>query len=435
MSTRPPQVSGAIEASIPYRKIALRIMPILCACYVAAYIDRTNIGFAKLGFTHDLAFTETVYGLGAGLFYLGYVTCEIPSNLYMARVGMRRTLVRIMLLWSGSCAALALMQSPAQYYALRILLGAAEAGLAPGVFLYLTYWIPAARRARFTALFMASVPIAGVIGGPLAGVFMGGLDGWLGIPGWRWLLLIEGMLGLPLAALAFRTLTDRPINAHWLSENERSAILKQFAADAQLAPASHATFGEVLRDARFYLLVGLGFGIMTSMGGLFFWLPTIIRRAGVESVLDVGLLAMVPFAIAIAVQYIVAVHSDRVGERRWHAVLSAFAAALGWGLAATSGTSVIWSVVFLTLAAAGTSAATGIFWALPGLMLRDRASPGGIALVTSLAGFGNLVSPPLVGWLADRTGTLAAGQVYFGLLMAIGGLMLLAGTAGRSTAA
>ena len=410
-----------------YRRIAWRILPLLMMCYVLAYIDRTNIGIAKLDFTRTLGFSETVYGVGASVFYLGYILFEIPSNLYLARVGMRRTLLRIMILWGVSCAAMALMTLPWHYYGLRILLGIGEAGLAPGVFLYITFWIPAVRRARFTALFMASVPLSGMIGGPLAGLIMHDLDGALGLAGWQWLFVAEGLPVIPLAIMVYRTLDDRPGDAAWLTDGERRQVIAELTLDETVSRGrTHASFAAALKTPRFYLLVGLGFGIMASMGGLFFWLPTMLRETGVESTRTIGFLSAIPFAIAVVAQYLVARRSDLRQERRWHTAIPAFVGALGWGLLPIASESTSMSLVALTLAAAGTVAATGVFWTLPAMALSGTAAAGGIALVTTLSGLGNFISPTLVGWLVDRTGDLKAGQYYFGTTLLIGALMVLA---------
>lgn len=411
-----------------YRKIAVRILPFLVLCYVLAYVDRTNIGIAKLDFTKTLGFSETEYGVGASIFYLGYILFEIPSNMYLARVGMRRTLLRIMILWGVACAAMALMTLPWHYYALRIMLGIGEAGLAPGVFLYLTYWVPKARRARFTGLFMASPPVSGMIGGPVAGLIMHDLDGALGLAGWQWLFIAEGLPVIPLAYLVYKFLDDRPADAAWLTDGQRRQVIAELEVDrAGDEGHTHASFAAALRTPRFYLLVGLGLGIMASMGGLFFWLPTMLRETGVQSARTIGFLSAVPFAIALVGLYFVSRHSDLTQERRWHTAIPAMVGAVGWWLLPAASESTSMSLVALTLAAGGTVGASGVFWSLPALALSGTAAAGGIALVTTISGLGNFISPTLVGWLVDQTGDLKVGQYYFGTLLFIGALMVLAG--------
>ncbi len=410
------------EGEALYRRIMWRIMPLLVICYIVSFIDRTNVGLAKIQFMDDLGFSNAQYGLGAGIFYLGYIMLEIPSNQALARIGARLTLLRIMVLWGLCCAALAWMASPMHFYVLRFLLGAAEAGFFPGVLLYLTFWIPSRRRARFTAVFMASIPIAGLLGGPIGGLMITGMDGVAGWRGWQWLFVAEGLPAVLLGLVVYFVFSDRPADCRWLSPEERLRVQADLDADRQnIHPSAHATFVATLGDPAFYLLGILGFAIMVSTAGVFFWLPSIIAESGVADTRIIGLLSGVPFIIAVIVQYAVARHSDSVQERRWHAVLPILIGALGWIALPAVSDSVPLALVALTVATTGSLAAMGPFWSLPPAMLSGAAVAGGIALVTTLAGLGNFLSPILVGWLVDQTGSLAAGQVYFGVLMLIGG--------------
>jgi len=397
-------------------------MPLLVVCYIVSFIDRTNVGLAKIEFMGDLGFNNAQYGLGAGIFYLGYILLEIPSNQALAKIGARLTLLRIMVLWGVCCVALAWMSTPTHFYVLRFLLGAAEAGFFPGVLLYLTFWIPSRRRARFTAIFMASIPIAGLLGGPIAGFILTGMDGLAGWRGWQWLFVVEGLPAIILGLVVYFTLSDRPANARWLSPDERLRVQADLDADKRSAPPSaHATFGAALRDPAFYVLGILGFAIMVSTAGVFFWLPSIIAESGVADTRVIGMLSAVPFIIAVIVQYAVARHSDATQERRWHAAVPVLLGAFGWIALPAVSDSVPLALIALTVATTGSLAAMGPFWSLPPAMLSGTAVAGGIALVTTLAGLGNFLSPVLVGWLVDQTGSLAAGQVYFGVLMLIGG--------------
>jgi MFS family permease len=428
-----PTVRAHVNAT--YAKIKWRILPFLMVCYIVAFIDRTNIGVAKLGFTHELKFGEGIYGFGAGVFYLGYILLEIPSNLFLARAGIRNTLLRIMLVWGACCMALALMSTPAEYYLLRFLLGAAEAGLFPGILLYVTFWIPAPQRARFTALFMASIPISGILGGPLAGYIMRDFDHWHGIAGWRWLFILEGMPAVLLGIAAYFYLEDGPAQADWLSPREKSDVLAELEAERAAKMGRHEfpqSFAQVLLDRRFYAIAALGFAIMVSIGGAFLWLPTIIQRAGVAEITEVGLLSAVPFAVGLIAQFVVARHSDRTLERRWHAVIPAVLSAVGWGLLPLAARSPAMALMLLILATSGSLAAMGPFWTLPASYLSGAATAGGIALITTVAGFGNFISPILVGQITRITGSLASGQVYFAALLLLGVALLLTGVpAGR----
>lgn len=413
---------SAVDADALYRRVMWRVMPLLVVCYIVSFIDRSNVGLAKIQFVGDLGFTNAQYGLGAGIFYLGYILLEIPSNQVLARIGARLTLLRIMVLWGLCCVAMAWMTTPTHFYLLRFLLGAAEAGFFPGILLYLTYWIPSRRRARFTAVFMASIPMAGLLGGPIAGLIMEGMDGLWGWRGWQWLFVVEGLPAVLLGVVVYMLLDDSPSECRWLSVAERRQIEVDLEADgARAGAAGHASFGAVLRDPAFYALGVLGFAIMVSTGGVFLWLPSVIAESGVTSTRTIGLLSAVPFVIAVVVQYSVARHSDAVQERRWHAVISVLAGALGWTALPFVADDVALALAALTLATTGTLAAMGPFWSLPATMLSKAAMAGGIALVTTLAGFGNFLSPILVGWLTDHTGSLAAGQFYYGALLLVGG--------------
>jgi MFS family permease len=435
MSERPgrPDNSSASVHTVPtadatYKKVMWRIMPFLMLCYVVSFIDRSNIGFAKLQFMSDLGFSDAIYGLGAGIFYVGYVFLEVPSNLYLDKVGVRKTLLRIMLLWGLCSAGMAFMSSANQFYIMRFLLGAAEAGLFPGMLLYLTYWVPLSRRARFTALFTASIPIAGMIGGPLSGWLIHVFDGVAGLKGWQWLFLVEGSPACLLGIVAYFYLKDTPSKASWLSAAQKALIQQDFDAEAKAKNGkSHHSFKAAIREPRLYWLAGMGIGVLVGTGGIFFWLPSIIRKSGIDNLFSIGLLSSIPFFIALVTQYLNARHSDKTGERRWHVAIPALTAAAGWFSLPAVHDSVALSVLMLTLVTAGTLSLTGPFWTLPSTFLSGTAAAGGIALLSTLAGIGSVFSPMLVGWLSTKTGSLMIGQYYFGAWMLFGAVTLLIG--------
>ncbi|MCA1325081.1 MFS transporter [Herbaspirillum sp. alder98] len=411
-----------------YRRILWRIMPFLMLVYVVSFIDRSNVGFAKLHFLADLGFNDAIYGIGAGIFYVGYILFEVPSNLWLQKIGARKTLLRIMVLWGIFCAGLAFMTSASHFYVMRFLLGAAEAGLFPGMLLYLTYWVPLSRRARFTALFTASIPLAGLIGGPLSGWLMHVFEGVAGMRGWQWLFIVEGLPACVLGVIAFLYLNDKPAHSKWLSAEQRALVQADMDADQANKPKGG---GHSLRDAlgnpQLYWLAGMGVAVLVGTGGIFFWLPTIIKKAGVESITMVGLLSAIPFAAAIVIQYLNARHSDRTGERRWHVAIPAIIAGIGWIALPSVQNSIPLSLAMLTLVTAGTFSLTGPFWILPAQFLSGTALAAGIALLSTLAGVGSVFSPMLVGWLSSTTGSLSIGQYYFGAWMLLGAVTLLVG--------
>jgi MFS family permease len=416
-----------VDVGAVYAKIKWRILPFLMLCYVVAFLDRTNVGVAKLGFAPDLGFDDAAYGMGAGLFYLGYILLEIPSNLWLARVGIRKTLLRIMIVWGACCAALAFMSTPWEYFLLRTLLGCAEAGLFPGILLYLTYWIPSARRASVTALFMASIPISGVVGGPLAALIMRALGNWHHFAGWRWLFIAEGVPAILLGMVAYFYLKEGPASAPWLTPDEIKVVLADLERERMTRRAGrnvHESLRAATLDPQFVAIAALGFALMVSTAGSFLWLPSIIHRSGVTSVSEVGLLSALPFGVGLVAQFMVAAHSDRSCERRWHAVIPAALGAIGWALLPLASGPVP-ALALLILATSGTLAAMGPYWMLPTLYLSEASVAGGIALVTTIAGFGNFISPILVGELSRATGSLASGQEYFAGVMLLGAALLL----------
>ncbi|HTI66338.1 MAG TPA: MFS transporter [Caulobacteraceae bacterium] len=416
----------AVEAT--YRRIMWRLIPFLIICYISAFVDRSNIGIAKLQFSRDIGLTEAMYGLGGGLFYLGYSMLEVPSNLMMAKIGARVTIARVMFLWSLCSAATAFIAAPEHFYILRFLLGAAEAGFFPGVLFYLSQWAPAHRRARFTALFMSSMALAGVISSPISGLIMHNMGGMAGLRGWQWLFLLEGLPGCLLAAIALYYLTDRPDQARWLTPAEKAIVAAELEADAAAQrDTSHATFAGALKDKRFYVLALMSMAMISGLGGLALWVPTVIQRTGVTNVWHVGLLAAVPYLCGVAAQQGVAWSSDRRGERRWHAAAPALVGAVAWCLLPVVKDSTWMSVVVVTLVSMGMFGATGPFWSTPANYLRGTAAAGGIALITTAGAVAGFFSPIVVGWLTDRTGQLASGQYYFGGLLAAGAVALLVG--------
>lgn len=425
-------IGDKADGDAVYRRIVKRLLPLLMICYVLNYLDRSNVGFAKLEFQSAIGLTEAMFGLGAGLFYLGYSAFEIPSNLMLAKIGARLTLLRIMTGWGLCAAAFSIMQTPAHYYILRLLLGIAEAGFFPGVLLLISFWIPASRRAGFTAMFMSAMALSGIIGGPISGFVMSSFDGVGGWDGWRWMFLIEGLPSVAMGVVVYLTLADTPDQAKWLTPEQKATLRAEFDAEAAVQrarPTSHHDFRTVVKDYRIYTIAAMSIAMIASSAGLQFWLPTIIRQSGVSDVLHVGLLSAIPFIIAVIAQQIVARRSDRAGERRWHAAVSAFISAAGWLLLIISDHSLIPALFAATLIAGGFFGATGPFWALPSQYLSSTAAAGGLALIAMLGGVGSFASPTIVGWLATVGGSLKFGYIYYGSLMIAGPLIMLWGTA------
>jgi MFS family permease len=313
------------------------------------------------------------------------------------------------------------------------LLGAAEAGFFPGVLFYLSQWAPASRRARFTALFMSAMALSGIIGGPLAGLIMHSMDGFAGLKGWQWLFIVEGAPACVLGLVCYALLADRPADAHWLSAQDKRIIETELQQEGgSKGVHRHSSFSAALRDKRLYALAAMSSALISGIGAVALWLPTIMRNAGMTDVLQIGTLAAVPYIFAVIVQQLVARSSDRRGERRWHAAIPAAIAALAWfGLPLVQDQRWL-SLGLLTVIASGSFGATGPFWSLPASYLTGAAAAGGIAIVTTCGGIFGFLSPILVGWAATATGSLASGYIYYGVLMALGASILIYGTRVRA---
>lgn len=398
-------------------------MPFLFACYIFAYLDRVNVGFAKLRMLDALGFSEAVYGLGAGIFFLGYVLFEVPSNVLMLRLGARRTIARIMVAWGIISAAMMLVETPTQFYVLRFLLGVAEAGFFPGVILYLTFWFPAARRGRVTALFATAVALSTVIGAPLSGFIMHYLDGVNGWAGWQWLFVIEGLpsVAMGLAALAY--LDDRVEDARWLSAPERALIAADIAREQD--GIAHARVVDGLRLPRVWLMGAIYFCIVMGLYGLNFWLPSIVQELGFESMVGVGLVTAIPFGFAAIAMVVVGQRADRARERRWHTAAPVLAGAVGLVASVLLAAHPLAAVAALTLGACGILGGLPQSWSLSTAFVSGGAAAAGIALINSIGNLAGFVAPWSLGLIKEATGSTAAGVCLLAGSLVVGALLVL----------
>jgi D-galactonate transporter len=408
-----------------YRRIAWRLIPFLMVCYVGAYLDRVNVGFAKLQMLNDLQFSETIYGLGAGVFFIGYFLFEVPSNLMLQRVGARIWIARIMITWGIISACFAFVSTPLQFYILRFLLGAAEAGFYPGVILYLTYWIPSHRRSQMIALFMTAIPVAGIVGGPLSGWIMEYFNGYQALAGWKWLFLLEAIPSIVLGVATLFYLTDGPSKARWLSDREKAVVLGALDAQTQSSESILRTAGEVFRNPRMLLMCVIYFCVIMGQYGLTFWMPTLVKAAGVTGVLQIGMFSAIPYTFAVVVMISAGRSSDRTRERRWHLIVPMLAGALGYMIVAAAGGNVTFALIGLSLAAAGVITPGPLFWALPSAFLAGTAAAAGIAAINAFAGLAGFVSPYLIGYLRDVTGTSTIAMYTSAAVLVVGALAIL----------
>jgi len=409
-----------------YDKIAKRIIPFLALLFLMAWLDRYNLGFAKLQMVKDLGFSEAVYGFGAGIVYLGYALFEVPSNLLLQRIGARKTFARITILWGLASIATILVRTPAQFYTLRFLLGAFEAGLFPGAVLYLSYWFPARRSAQMTALFVTSIPLSTILGGPISGWVMGSMGGYAGLANWQWLFVLEGVPSVLIGLSTLLVLVDRPSEASWLTEGEKRLVLADLEADRRMAGPRVHGFGDALKLGRVWLLSVVRFCGTSSNVTIGFWVPSVIRGFGVKSAFAIGTLSAVPYLAALASIVVVGRHSDRTMERRYHSALPCLASALGLiGIGLFSGVPVV-GFAALVVAVAGTVSYNGPFWQLPAAMLAGSAAAGGVALINGIGSLSGWVGPSVVGWLEDITGKTTTGlYVVAGLEIVATALILL----------
>ena len=406
-----------------YRKVAWRLIPLLLLCYVVAYLDRVNVGFAKLQMIDELKFSETVYGLGAGIFFIGYFLCEVPSNIILHKVGARVWIGRIMITWGILSAAMMYVTSPTMFYVMRFALGVAEAGFFPGIILYLTYWYPAQRRGRMTAMFMTAIALSGVIGGPLSGAIMKHAHGINGLSGWQWMFLLEGLPSVVLGVAVIFLLKDRIADAQWLTEDEKALLVRNIAAEDS-AKEDHNVLA-VMSSGRVWLCAAIYFSYVMGLYGVSFWMPSIIKAMGYADPLDIGLISAIPYGVSVVVMLLVANSADRSGERRWHVAIPGFVGAIGLAMSVVFSKNPVLAVAALTVGLSGIMATLPLFWSLPTAFLAGAGAAAGIALINSLGNLSGFASPYAVGWLKDATGTTDAGVYLLACGMVVGALLTL----------
>ncbi len=411
MTAPPPPVRAGAPDDIGQRaitRVRRRLIPFMFVLYIIAYLDRINIGFAALQMNRDLGFGDAVYGVGAGIFFVGYVIFEVPSNLILHRVGARRWIARIMISWGLVSASMMFVQSVPVFYAMRFLLGVAEAGFFPGMLLYLTRWFPARERARAVASFMTATAVAGLIGGPVSGTLLA-MEGVWGLAGWQWLFLLEGLPAVLLGILVWRYLSEGPEDAAWLPAGERTWLVDRLRREQEATEAQERfSVGAALTSPRIWTLGALYFLVVTAMYGVAFWLPQIVRNLSGLGDLGVGFLSAVPYLLAAICMVPIARHSDATGERRWHVAVPAALGALAMAGSALVDSPVL-ALGLLSCAAIGIWSALGPSWALPMSVLTGPAAAAGLALINSIGNIGGFVGPSLVGFARAATGSFAAG--------------------------
>jgi MFS transporter, ACS family, tartrate transporter len=398
------------------RRVSRRLLPLLIVCYFVSYLDRVNVGFAALTMNKDLGITATAYGLGAGIFFLTYFAFEVPSNLFLERVGARVWIARIMLTWGILSGAMAFIVGEKSFYVVRLLLGAAEAGFFPGIIFYLTLWFPAQYRARIIGTFMVAIPLSSVIGAPVSGALLG-MDGVLGLKGWQWLYIVEALPAVLLAGVVLAYLTDRPALARWMPEDERAWLTKRLEDERRTREAERSySVREALTDPRVLAVAFVYFGNVALLYGLSFFLPQIVKGFDLTN-FQTGMVSLIPFAVGIVGMLVMGRSSDRTGERKGHVALALLLAAGGTAAAALVADPYAKMALFC-VSAFGIFGALPVIWTLPTAYLSGAAAAGGIAIINALGNLSGFAAPYAVGAIKDATGAFTGGL----LLIAAAGL-------------
>jgi MFS family permease len=420
---------NAVETDVEkraYGKIFWRIMPFLMLCYTVSYLDRVNVGFAKLQMAGDIGLSNAAFGLGAGIFFIGYFLFELPSNLIMHKVGARIWIARIMITWGIISGCMMFVSSVPMFYLMRFLLGAAEAGFYPGMILYMTYWFPSYRRARVVCVFMAAIPVSAIFGNPLSGFVMDHLNGAYGMAGWKWMFVIEAIPALAIGIITPFYLKNSVAEAAWLSAEEKSIVDSKLAAEThnKRAGSPNATLA-VLRSARVWQMCLIYFCFVLGQYGLNFWMPTLIKAAGIKDNFHIGLVSAIPYIVTLVVMISLGISGDRMRERRWHLAVPATLSAIGFVVAATSG-NITLSIAALSVAAAGTISCSPMFWPMPTAFLAEVGAAAGIAWINSVGNLAGFCGPYAVGYLKQLTGTNVAGLYLLAAALILGSAVTLA---------
>ncbi|MEW6645062.1 MAG: MFS transporter [Pseudomonadota bacterium] len=414
------------DEAAAYNRVAWKLIPFLLVLYIISFLDRVNVGFAKLQMSADIGLSDAVFGLGAGIFFIGYAACEIPSNILLQRYGARFWISRILVVWGVISVSFMFVTTPAQFLTLRFLLGIAEAGFYPGIVLYLTYWFPGKLRSQVCALFFVGIPIAGFIGGPLSGFIMKQMAGVSGLAGWQWLFLLEGVPAVIGGIITYFYLSNGPKDAKWLTTGERNIVVPALEADE----ATHRAMGhghrliDALVSPKIWLLAVTNFALLGGIYGISFWMPQIVKDLGVQDVLLNGIVTSIPFAVACVAMIVVGRSSDRMSERKWHIILPAAVGALGLVGGATLTSTPVLALASLSLALGGALASITVLWVLPSALLTGAAAAGGLALMATIGNLGGYVAPYIVGLAKEATGRTDIGLYLMAAAMFLGALLM-----------
>jgi D-galactonate transporter len=420
----PTVIASTVETKA-YEKISWRLLPFIVICYLIAYLDRVNVGFAKLQMLSDLKFTDAIYGLGAGIFFAGYFICEVPSNLALAKFGARKWIARIMISWGIIAALTAFVRTPVQFYTVRFFLGMAEAGFSPGIMLYLTYWFPARKRGFALGIYYIAIPLSGVIGGPLSGWIMDVFKNSAVMSGWQWLFLLEAIPSILIGLVVLFVLIDKPEQAKWLTAEEKQFVVSAIQRESH-GKTEHSSVLDFLKDRRLWLLCLVYFCQIMGLYAVSFWVPSIIKASGIQDVMSIGLLSAIPYSAAIAAIVVTGITADRTRARRMHFSLAMVLGAIGLSASVFVRINPALAIIFLSLGSAATLSGVSLFWGIPTAFLAGVSAAAGIASINSVGNLAGFLSPYMVGWLNDATHRNEAGMYAVSAFMIIGALLVRA---------
>ncbi len=421
----------ALSENEVYKKVTWRLLPFIGVCYLVAYLDRVNVGFAKLQMLSDLGMSEAAYGFGAGIFFVGYLLFEVPSNLILHRVGAKTWLARIMITWgiiSGAMAytsqlsALSGVSSETMFYILRFLLGLAEAGFFPGLILYLNYWYPSHRQGRIVALLIVAQPVSFIVGGPLSGWIIDAFSGAAQMHGWQWMFIIEAVPSILLGLCILLYLSNGIEDSSWLSRGEKDILINNLKKENRVK--SDYPLSQLVRIGMVWIFVAIYLLLVIGIYGINFWLPSIIKATGIQSNFTVGLVTAIPYIISIVIMIWATRHAEQVNEKRWHTTIAAVLAGLGLIASAYVGSNLALTIAFITVAIAGSLTVNALFWSFPSSMLTGTAVAAGIAMINSIGALGGFFGPTLLGWLTTSLGNTSAGLAILGICLVAAGVLV-----------
>ncbi len=421
------QLQAEFEAAT-YKKVTLRLMPFLFLCYLLAYVDRVNVGFAKLQMQADLGISDAVYGAGAGIFFIGYFFFEVPANMILRKIGARLWIGPIMIAWGIVSACTLFVRGAYSFYAMRFLLGIVESGFFPGVILYLTFWYTRKHRAKMVAMFMSAIPLSGVIAGPISGWIMARMTHSGQLRSWQWLFLIEGIPSIIMGAFTLYYLCDGPEKARWLKPEERDLVLRKLDEEEEVKKQSGGgkhRMMDAFTSPQVWLFCGIYFGIVMGSYGMTFWLPQLIKDTLTRDPLKIGWITAIPWGAAAVAMITAGRHSDITGERRWHIAVSVFVASAAFAVSAIPGISGVAGLAAITFAAMGIVCANSMVWALPTALLSGAAAAAGIAWINSVGNLAGQVSPYLIGLIRDKTHSMFAALMVLSVAALSAALLTL----------